>query len=875
MATNTGFKQQCPHCEARVPVKDESLIGEEINCPKCKKPFVVEDPEDADSAEAESKRKPKKAAKKEREDEEEEQQQSSKDGKKKSKLVLGLALAGVSVVLLGVAAFFMLGGSDNKPAAAGSGGSAPRPGGGGAAPAPQAPKAAAAPAQSVGVPGTAPAAVAGIIQANPSNLLPNDSEVVLNVQMKEVLANRFGKMLFDTHGSESHSFGAAYGIPVNDIDRILSAGNVTEGWSFVIFRTNKGIKFASVKKALHLREPELPIQGQEYFLTSFNWLPPESPIKVGESGSATTSESPGTRPLAVRLVDSQTLAMGDVVPMKSFLQVKGQPQTVKQPAAAPPPANAAPPAPAPAPDNPPGGRGRGRGPGTSQSQHDSPPEFRALQGRSPPSAAPSQPSDASAPVASSSYMTIHPQLKAMLDRMESRPPVLFSFAFDAEADRKDAVGIDAFALNVDLRTVGLALHMKEKNIGLLGFECKAPDAAKELQKRLDTDLRGITAALKSVGLEVEFTGAGGAGGNPRGRPAPGGTNPSGRGPRAGAPAPAPGGPANPPGPGGPTITAPRNVPTARFTLTQQGQTVQVTAEVQTDARVLERIADEIEPFLVRAQGVLEMTTAHPNPNELGLPARLYRESRAQFPRGTVKRKPSPARGNRAWPPDQRVSWMADLLPFLGYEVTYSRIKADKSWQDRDNAVPAVTLVTPFLDGHSHERDWYVRYPRMDHDVAATHFVGVGGIGLNAAEYSRSDPAVAKKLGIFGYDRETRVSDIVDGLSNTIMMLQVPRAFKTPWMAGGGSTIRGVPETRCVQQFVSTDYQGKRGTYAVMADGSVRFIAENVSDEVFRALCTIKGEEPKLNLDKVAPLVPPPVDEPPVQKAQLDAARQAK
>src|SRR6202011_1217102 len=109
------------------------------------------------------------------------------------------------------------------------------------APASQAPKAAAVPVQPVA--GTGPAAVAGVIQANPSNLLPNDSEVVLNLQMKELLANRFGQMLFDTHGSESHSCGAAYGIPVHDIDRILSAGNVTEGWSFVIFRTNKGIRF--------------------------------------------------------------------------------------------------------------------------------------------------------------------------------------------------------------------------------------------------------------------------------------------------------------------------------------------------------------------------------------------------------------------------------------------------------------------------------------------------------------------------------------------------------------------------------------------------------------------------------------------------------
>jgi flagellar basal body-associated protein FliL len=869
MATNTGFKQQCPHCEARVPVKDESLIGEEINCPKCKKPFVVEDPEDAASAEAESKRRPKKAPK-EREDDEE--QPSKEKDKKKSKLVLGLALAGVAVVLLGVAAFFMLGSSDSKPDTASSGGGAPRAGG--AAPAQQAPKAAAAPAQPVA--GTAPGAVAGIIQANPTNLLLNDSEIVLNLQMKELLANRFGKMLFDPHGSESHSFSAAYGIPVQDIDRILSTGNLTEGWSFVIFRTSKGIKFESVKKALHLHEPELPIQGQEYFLTSFNWLPPESPIKVGDSGSATTTEAPGTRPLAVRLVDSQTLAMGDVAPMKNFLGVKGQPQNVKQPAGASPPANAAPPTPTPAPAASPGGKGRGPAQASAQSLPDSPPEARMLQGRAPAGAAPAQPAGVGVPVASTSYMTIRPELKAMLDRMELRPPVLFSFAFDAEADNRDAVGVNTFGFNVDLRTVGLSLHMKDKNVGLLGFECKTDAAAKELQRTLDTDLRGLTEALRSVGLEVEFVSSGGGGlAAIRGRTAgPGGPVPGGRGAPRGA-APPPGGPANPPGTGGATVSAPRNVSTARFTLTQQGANVQVAAEVQTDARVLERIADEVEPYLVRAQGVLEMTTAHPHPNQLGLPVRLYREGRAQFPRGTLRRKPSPARMNRDWPPDQRVSWMADLLPFLGYEGTHTRIKADKSWQDKDNIVPAVSLVAPFLDGRSHERDWYVRYPRMDHDVAATHFVGVAGIGLGAAEYARGDLAVAKKLGIFGYDRETRASDIVDGLANTIMMLQVPRAFKSPWMAGGGSTIRGVPETQCVKPFVSTEYEGKRGTYAVMADGSVRFVSENISDEVFRALCTINGEEPKLNLDKLAPVVPPPADDLPVQKAQLDAARPVK
>src|SRR5919199_308592 len=46
MATGTSFKQQCPSCETMVPIRDPSLIGRKIDCPKCKYRFVVEEPAD-------------------------------------------------------------------------------------------------------------------------------------------------------------------------------------------------------------------------------------------------------------------------------------------------------------------------------------------------------------------------------------------------------------------------------------------------------------------------------------------------------------------------------------------------------------------------------------------------------------------------------------------------------------------------------------------------------------------------------------------------------------------------------------------------------------------------------------------------------------
>src|SRR5437588_2915656 len=46
MAIKSSFKQECPSCEAMVPIRDTALIGKKIDCPKCMKRFVVDAPED-------------------------------------------------------------------------------------------------------------------------------------------------------------------------------------------------------------------------------------------------------------------------------------------------------------------------------------------------------------------------------------------------------------------------------------------------------------------------------------------------------------------------------------------------------------------------------------------------------------------------------------------------------------------------------------------------------------------------------------------------------------------------------------------------------------------------------------------------------------
>jgi hypothetical protein len=235
----------------------------------------------------------------------------------------------------------------------------------------------------------------------------------------------------------------------------------------------------------------------------------------------------------------------------------------------------------------------------------------------------------------------------------------------------------------------------------------------------------------------------------------------------------------------------------------------------------------------------------------------------------VERKPSPERAGLPYRPDERLSWLVELLPYLGHGEflgLYDAIDRDRSWRDPENLPAASALVYQFLAPGSPESIWWVNYPGLPVPVAATHYVGISGVGMDAAdpEFALLDPNWAKKVGVFGYDRVTKVEEIKDGPANTIVMIQVPAFYKAPWMAGGGSTVRGVPEIESVRPFVCTEHEGKPGTFAIMADGAVRFIPDDIPDDMFKALCTINGGEPISNLDRIAPLVTPsdqPADKP--------------
>jgi prepilin-type processing-associated H-X9-DG protein len=93
--------------------------------------------------------------------------------------------------------------------------------------------------------------------------------------------------------------------------------------------------------------------------------------------------------------------------------------------------------------------------------------------------------------------------------------------------------------------------------------------------------------------------------------------------------------------------------------------------------------------------------------------------------------------------------------------------------------------------------------------------------------------------VFRADRGLKFEEITDGTANTLLFGEINANFQ-PW--GKPMNVRDPAKgiNRSPHGFGGAPFAG--GAYFAMADGSVRFIGENVSRDVLRALATPNGGE---------------------------------
>ncbi|MCA8999693.1 MAG: DUF1559 domain-containing protein [Planctomycetaceae bacterium] len=210
-----------------------------------------------------------------------------------------------------------------------------------------------------------------------------------------------------------------------------------------------------------------------------------------------------------------------------------------------------------------------------------------------------------------------------------------------------------------------------------------------------------------------------------------------------------------------------------------------------------------------------------NLKQIALALHNYHDVYESFPPGTIE--------NANLPVDERLSWMVPILPFIDQQSLWTLINMKEAWNSDANFDALTEDIPSFLNPNSPEKT-YEGYP-------VTGYVGIGGVGEDAPEL----PANHRRAGIFGYNRVTRIRDITDGTSNTMMTSEA--SDHGPWSAGGYSTIRAFTEVPYIN---GPDNIGNpwspRGTNVGMADGSVRTVNEDIDPSVIEAMATINGGE---------------------------------
>jgi prepilin-type N-terminal cleavage/methylation domain-containing protein len=183
-------------------------------------------------------------------------------------------------------------------------------------------------------------------------------------------------------------------------------------------------------------------------------------------------------------------------------------------------------------------------------------------------------------------------------------------------------------------------------------------------------------------------------------------------------------------------------------------------------------------------------------------------------------------------PEERLSWMVAILPYLEQDALAKRFDLEKGYAG--NLVPSQTKIRLLTCPAAND---------AEPGTAVTQYVAMSGIGRDAAV----QPSGAIGNGLMGYDRRSTMAMISDGTSNTIGLMET-RVGLGPWARGGTSTVRGFdPDDVPIHGDLRPFGGHENGMQAAMADGSVRFIRSTIEPWKLAAAITIAGGE-RVDLD---------------------------
>lgn len=744
----------------------------------------------------------------------------------------------------------------------------------------------------------------------PTNYLPNKTDVLFDLKMKNFLDSDYQRGVFAIGAFKKEDIDRRLGLPANTIDQLVIGGIKDFNQVVGVIRTSTSLSWDDFKKTMQMDESGTTIKGKTYYLGKIDFMTEF----LGQ-------RMPGIDLLRTKAAfwkaDARTIVYGDETTVKDLLE--NPPAKDKQVEVAD--ASATPPQDDPAQSGSAARRGKnmmagiGSTPGADASGT-SGMNFNPAAGGQGGN---TQQGVSAPPLKKTErFLTIDAKMQRLIrltvdnskesliifaDKATSKVPVLTDYVLYLNQlpsvrnkDIDTLVMVLPAALSSPTVRLGLACKTratvrdvsndvekiltrvgKEDLRELFGFEFQIRGGAAlgaEQPAGQPSGLGGtggVTGGFGSMGGTEGGSGGRGPGAGVVGRPgaaggptgagqggAGGGVGSDGFGPPGGAPAGA-GVRGGAPAAGGVNAPAADDTPDGgTFAVERSDEYIIITTSIKSS--IGDFIDKHVKNWMQQIRGSQEMATGKFRFGDVAASLEYYktaltRENKPMvFPQGAYPRTFDAERGPRPYPASDRVSFLRELLPYIGddrYFLLRDSIKPEESWRSAENLQYAQIVVPHFLNPAAGSNSAYVKVRGVDQALAATHFVGMAGVGPDAAYYPKSDP----RAGIFGYERQTSPEDVKDGLSNTIYMIEADKALLGPWLQGGGATVRGTSLTgNDIGRrggFSSPNYSGKPGVWVLMADGSARFLAKDISPDVFKALCTMAGSDTVGAVDLIA------------------------
>lgn len=181
--------------------------------------------------------------------------------------------------------------------------------------------------------------------------------------------------------------------------------------------------------------------------------------------------------------------------------------------------------------------------------------------------------------------------------------------------------------------------------------------------------------------------------------------------------------------------------------------------------------------------------------------------------------------------------------------------------DRFVGRPIPRFQNPLVENQTSED----KYP-------ASHYVGVAGVGIDAATLPVDHP----RAGIFGQDRKTKLQEIRDGASNTMLLAGVEQHLGS-W-ADGATSYRAFSREPYIHGPDGFGTGQPSSMFVLMADGSVRDVSAETNPTIVRRMAAMNDGlplDPKIPGEPAdRPTDPKPATKPPMPGSETATPTQA-